>query len=82
MSDSNSTDGGGDDRRRLADERVAAIKRWAAYIDANPPAVWGPQLNAIVEDQLEAAEAAGFSADHRKRVEAIAAELEDQHDAR
>lgn len=35
--------------------RVRQIKRWVAYIKSNPPDVWGPLQNALVDSQLESA---------------------------
>lgn len=32
------------------ERRIAAIKRWVAHIESEPPEVWGPQQNAIVDD--------------------------------
>ena len=36
-------------------ERIEAIKRWVEYIQTEPPEVWGPQQNVIVNAQAEAA---------------------------
>lgn len=53
---------------RNREQRIAAIKRWATYIEENPPEVWGPQLNSLIESQLEAAQQSGVSAAQRERV--------------
>ena len=30
---------------------VAAIERWVAYIESEPPEVWGSQQNATIDDE-------------------------------
>ena len=65
-----------DDRER----RIAAIKRWVAYIESEPPEVWGPQQNAIVNDQLAAAQDANSSAAHQQRVRDVAAAIIEECD--
>ena len=65
-----------DDRER----RIAAIKRWVAYIESEPPEVWGPQQNAIVDDQLNAAQNANTSAAHQQRVRDVAAAIIEERD--
>lgn len=40
---------------RTLDARLDAIRQWVAYIDNHPPEVWGPQQNAVVNAQIEAA---------------------------
>ncbi len=50
------------------EQRLEAIRRWAEYITSEPASVWGPQQNAIVNGQLEAAQAAACDAEHRQRV--------------
>jgi hypothetical protein len=44
------------------------VRRWAAYIQTHPLDVWGPQQNAVVNGQLESAQAVGVSAEERARV--------------
>ena len=45
------------------EQRIEAIKRWVEYIEENPPEVWGPQQNALINSQLEAARKSGISAE-------------------
>lgn len=76
MTDSNAREQLAEKHRRNKTERIAAIKHWVAYIDAEPPEKWGPQLNSLVNAQLESAQAAGFSAEHLKHVKETARELQ------
>jgi hypothetical protein len=46
-------------RKERLDQRLIQVKRWAEYIEANPPDVWGEQLNTVVNSQLESARTAG-----------------------
>ncbi|RLM53792.1 hypothetical protein, partial [Halorubrum sp. Atlit-26R] len=57
------------------EERIAAVKRWVAYIQSGPPEVWGPQQNAVVNGQLSAAQHVATSAAHQQHVAAVAAEI-------
>ena len=57
------------------EQRIAAIKRWIAYIQSEPPEVWGPQQNAIVDSQLSAAQHVATSAVHQQHVADVAAEI-------
>ena len=61
------------DRNR--EQRIAAIKRWVAYIQSEPPEVWGPQQNAVVNGQLTAAQHVATSAVHRQHVAAVAQDI-------
>ncbi|WP_136688203.1 hypothetical protein [Halorhabdus amylolytica] len=54
---------------RNREQRRAEVERWVTYIQENPPDVWGPQLNTLIESQLEAARESGVSAEQRERVE-------------
>ena len=63
-----STDPLAEKHERNREQRLAEIKQWATYIQENPPDVWGPQLNTLIESQLEAARESGVSAEQRKRV--------------
>jgi hypothetical protein len=67
-SDVDSAPDAGDGRSPRYDQ----VRRWAAYIDAHPPAVWGSQQNAVVNGQLESAQAVGVSAEERARVREFA----------
>ncbi|ELZ33814.1 hypothetical protein [Halorubrum distributum] len=60
---------------RDREQRIAAIKRWVAYLQSEPPEVWGPQQNAVVNGQLTAAQHVATSAAHQQHVAAVAAEI-------
>lgn len=62
------------------EQRIEAIKRWVEYIKSEPPETWGPQQNAVVDGQLEAAQSVGASAAHRKHVRDVAAEIIEERD--
>ena len=70
-SDADSAPDAGDGRSPRYDQ----VRRWAAYIDAHPPAVWGPQQNAVVNGQLESAQAVGVGASERAKVREFADEV-------
>ena len=61
------------DRNR--EQRIATIKRWVAYIQSEPPEVWGPQQNAVVNGQLTAAHHVATSAAHQHHVAAVAQDI-------
>ncbi|WP_049898885.1 hypothetical protein [Halococcus agarilyticus] len=63
------------------ERRIAAIKRWVAYIESEPAEIWGPQQNAIVDDQLDAAQDASTSAAHQQRVRDVAAAIIEDRDS-
>jgi hypothetical protein len=75
MSDSNVRDRLDVKHEPDRERRFEAIKRWVSYIESEPPEKWGPQQNAIVDDQLESAQDAGLSASHRRRVEELAEDI-------
>ncbi|UIP00411.1 hypothetical protein Hbl1158_03335 [Halobaculum sp. CBA1158] len=54
--------------------RLEGVKRWVEYIQTHPPEEWGPQQNAVVNEQLRSARETGLSAEHEKRVRAFAEE--------
>ena len=68
MSDSDELDALEAKHERNREQRIEAVKRWAEYIKDNPPEVWGPQQNKVVNAQLEAARESGLDADHYRRV--------------
>nr|WP_233255226.1 MULTISPECIES: hypothetical protein [Haloplanus] len=41
----------------------------------NPPETWGPQQNAVVNDQLDAAQSVQTSVAHQQHVTDVAAEI-------
>ncbi|MUV59446.1 hypothetical protein [Halobacterium sp. CBA1126] len=64
-----------ENRERVRERRIEAVKRWVEYIQSEPVDVWGPQQNAVVNGQLEAAQEAGVSAAHQQHVEDVAAAI-------
>ncbi|WP_435118803.1 hypothetical protein [Halolamina sp. C58] len=77
MPDSNVPDDLDAKHARNREQRIAAIKRWVAYIESEPPEKWGAQQNAIVNDQLEAAQRVQTSAAHKQHVTDVAADIAD-----
>lgn len=72
MTDSDPDDPLADRREQNRREGLAAVERWAEYIRTNPPEVWGPQQNRLVESQLESARRTGLSPAHEREVRAFA----------
>ncbi|QKG92070.1 hypothetical protein EXE43_14345 [Halorubrum sp. SS5] len=60
---------------RTREQRITPVKRWVAYIQSEPPEVWGPQQNAVVNGQLTAAQHVATSAAHQQHVADVAAEI-------
>jgi hypothetical protein len=56
-------------------QRIEGIKRWVEYIESEPPEKWGPQQNAVVNDQLEAAQSVGTTAAHQQQVDDITSDI-------
>ncbi|QKY16090.1 hypothetical protein [Halorubrum sp. CBA1229] len=54
--------------------RYEQVIRWAEYIKEQPPEVWGPQQNAVVNGQIESAQAVDVSVDDKKRIREFAQE--------
>ena len=77
MSDSNVRDELTGQHEQNRKQRISAVKRWVEYIKSEPPEVWGPQQNSIVDDQLDAAQSVGTSARHKQYVKDVAAEIAD-----
>lgn len=76
MSDSNGREDLDAKHERNEAHRIEAIKRWVSYIESTPPETWGPQLNTLVNAQLQAARDANLSADHYRRVADAAGDAE------
>jgi len=55
--------------------RYEQVIRWAEYIKDHPPEVWGPQQNAVVNGQIESAQAVDVSVEDRKRIREFADEV-------
>jgi len=64
-------------RERNARERLESVVRWVEYIEEQPPEVWGPQQNRLVNSQLQSARETALSPEHEQRVRAFAAEASD-----
>jgi hypothetical protein len=75
MSDSNAREDGPVPQARNREQRIEDIKRWVEYIRTHSPETWGPQQNAIVDGQLEAAQGGDFSVSHQQQVTAVADEI-------
>lgn len=75
MSDSNVRDDLDAKHEQNREQRLEAVKRWVEYIKSEPPEKWGPQQNAVVDDQLDAAQHVGTSASHQQHVQDVAAEI-------
>lgn len=75
MNDSDVSDGLEAKHAKNREQRLEAVKRWVEYIKTEPPETWGPQQNAVVNDQLEAAERAELSAGHRQHVKELARDI-------
>lgn len=69
MSDSNAPDALAEKRAERRAQRIEQVKRWAEYVQSEPPEVWGEQLNALVDAQVAAARNAGLSVEEYERIE-------------
>lgn len=65
---------------RNREQRIEAIKRWVEYIESEPPETWGPQQNAVVDDQLDAAQVLQTSTSHEQHVKDVAKEIIEKRD--
>lgn len=77
MSDSNASERLDAKHERNRQQRIEGIKRWIDYIESEPPEVWGPQQNAIVNEQLDPARNVQASATHQQHVKSVAADIVD-----
>lgn len=75
MTDSNPSDPLAEKHERIRRERLEGIVRWVEYIREQPPEVWGPQQNRLVDSQLESARETGLSPEHERRVRAFAEDV-------
>jgi len=71
MTDSDKRDALAEKHGRNRKQRLEQIKQWAAYLRSEPPEKWGPQLNSLVDSQLEAARNTELSTEQRQRIERI-----------
>lgn len=74
MNDSKLREALDDKRERNREHRIESIKHWVEFVGENPPEVWGPQQNRLVDSQLRSARESGLDADHYRRVERAARE--------
>ncbi|MFB6292983.1 MAG: hypothetical protein ABEH60_01820 [Halonotius sp.] len=56
--------------------RFEAVVRWAEYIQDNPPEVWGPQQNAVVNAQFDSLSYFDGNSPEVQRLAALDDELE------
>ena len=75
MSDSNAREYLATKHEHNREQRIEGIKRWVEYIESEPPETWGPQQNAVVNDQLDAAQSVETSADQQQHVKDVAVEI-------
>ncbi|EJN56919.1 hypothetical protein [Halogranum rubrum] len=68
MSDSNVRDKLDAKHERNDERRIEAVKRWAAYVESAPPEEWGPQLNKLVNAQVQSARDSQLPAEHYRCV--------------
>lgn len=71
MTDSDKREALSEKHERNRDQRLGQIKQWASYLRSEPPEKWGPQLNSLVDSQLEAARNTSISTEQRQRIERI-----------
>jgi hypothetical protein len=48
------------------------VIRWAECIKSQPPEVWGPQQNAVVNGQIESAQVVDVSAEEKQAIREFA----------
>jgi hypothetical protein len=75
MNDSNAREHLAAKHEHDREQRIETIKRWVEYVESEPPETWGPQQNAVVNDQLDAAQSVGTSAAHQQHVTDVATEI-------
>ncbi|WP_256948921.1 hypothetical protein [Halorubrum ezzemoulense] len=77
MSDSRTPEEGsaGSDDGPQRPPRYEQVIRWAEYIKTQPPEVWGPQQNAVVNGQIESAQAVDVNFEERIRLRDLADEI-------
>lgn len=75
MADSNRSEQLDAKHEQNAQERLEGVQRWVEYIRENPPDVWGPQQNRLVNSQFQSARETKLSSEHEQRVQAFAEEL-------
>ena len=68
MTDSDKREALAEKHERNREQRLEQIKQWATYLRSEPPEKWGPQLNSLVDSQLEAARNTELSTEQRERI--------------
>ncbi|MDB2241289.1 hypothetical protein [Halorubrum ezzemoulense] len=76
MSDSRTPEEGsaGSDDGPQRPPRYEQVIRWAEYIKTQPPQVWGPQQNAVVNGHIESAQAVDVSVEEKQVIREFADE--------
>lgn len=69
MSDSELHKALAEKHRANREQRILSIKRWVRYLQDEPPEVWGPQQNRLINAQLRSARDTGLDAAHYRRVD-------------
>lgn len=69
MSDSELLDALDDKHDQNREQRLQSIKHWVQFIKNNPPDVWGPQQNKLIDSQLQSARDSNLDVEHYKRIE-------------
>jgi hypothetical protein len=74
MSDSRTPEEGsaGSDDSPERPPRYEQVIRWAEYIKEQPPEVWGPQQNAVVNGQIESAQTVDVSPEEKQAIREFA----------
>jgi len=75
MNDSNARERLDAKHEHNREQRIEGIKHWVEYIESEPPETWGPQQNAVVNGQLDAAQSVQTSTSHQQHVKDVAAEI-------
>ena len=75
MIDSNAPEHLDAKHERNREQRIESIKRWVEYIKSEPPEKWGPQQNAVVNDQLDSVQSVQTSAFHQKHIKDVASAI-------
>mgnify|MGYP000097272047 CR=1 FL=1 len=77
MNDSSERESLTEKHERNREQRITQIKRWAEYISSTPAEEWGPQLNSLVDSQLESARQTDISPAQYQRIERLSQEYSD-----
>ena len=77
MTDSGKRESLAKERAANRTQRLEQIKHWAEYIQLNPSDTWGPQLNRLINTQLESARNTDISAEQYRHIKRISDSRED-----